>query len=196
MPTRALLAAVVVLALAACNEDAPAPAPRPSSASPAAAPTSAAPSAAPVDPLSPQPAVESSAPAPGRSTPTCRAADLSVADADLLADEQALREVFAIRTGGRTCALQGFPVVQLLDARGGSLEATTTRSGTATRVALTRSTSLSFVLSTPRSGDCAQAATLVVRLPGTDRDLRVATEAQVCGGRLQVGPVERRTDDE
>jgi len=35
-----------------------------------------------------------------------------------------------------------------------------------------------------------------VRVNGTDRDLRAATSMQVCSRSLDVGPIERRQDDE
>jgi hypothetical protein len=147
----------------------------------------------PVDPLSPKPALES---APPLGRPTCRAASLTVTDADLLTSSTELQEVFAVRTSGPACQLKGWPAVRLLAADGSALDARTRRTGTAKAVTLSRSTSLSFVLGTPRSGSCEDAATLVVRLPGTERDLRTATSMQVCDASLSVGPVERRQDDE
>jgi hypothetical protein len=121
---------------------------------------------------------------------------LTVTDADLLADESALQEVFVVRTSGGACQLRGWPVVTLLGSDGQPIDLTTHRVGTATTATLSRSTSLSFVLGTPRTSSCQDAATLVVRLPGTDRSLRAQTTMQVCERRLDVGPVQRRQDQE
>jgi hypothetical protein len=119
-----------------------------------------------------------------------------VTDADLLTSATALQEVFVVRTTGPDCQLRGWPAVGLRRSDGSALALHARRVGTAHAVTLSRSTSLSFVLSTPRSGTCEDAAALVARLPGTDRDLRASTGMQVCTGRLDVGPVERRQDDE
>lgn len=168
-----------------------------SSGSPAASRTTPSPTTAlpePVDPLSPAPAVES--PAPTGSQPTCAVAGLSVTDADLLADAHSLQEVFAIRTTGPPCALQGWPAVTLLGADGAPLPVTTRQVGRAGAVTLSRDSSLSFVLSTPRSQECQDVSALAVRLPGTSRTIRTSTTMQVCGADLTVSPVQRATDSE
>lgn len=161
---------------------------------PTAPATTQAPLPEPVDPLSPRPAVES--PAPTGSAAVCDAAAMTVTDADLLADERQLQEVFAIRTTGAACALRGWPGVSLLGAGGTPIPVTIRRSGTATTLTLDRATSLSFVLGTPRSQDCQDVSTVAVRLPGTNRTIRAATTMQVCDGTLTVSPVQRRQDDE
>jgi hypothetical protein len=148
----------------------------------------------PVDPLSPKPPVE--APAPSPTGATCDPADLSVTDADLLADEHQLQEVFAIRTSGAPCRLQGWPTVTLLGAGDAPIALSTSRAGFPEPVSLTRETSLSFVLSTPRTSDCEDVATVLVTLPGTNRAIRAGTTMQVCHGQLTTGPVERRQDAE
>jgi hypothetical protein len=184
-----LTALAVALVCSACSGSSDHALP---SRTPTPATTTAAPPE-PVDPLSPRPAVESSAPAGG---PTCLASDLTVTDADLLASDTALEEVFAVRTSGSPCELRGWPTVRLLDSEGRRLPLTVQRVRTASVVALSRGTSVSFVLGTPRTSSCQDAATLLVRLPGTDRAIRVPTTMQVCERRLDVGPVERRQDDE
>ncbi|HUR52375.1 MAG TPA: DUF4232 domain-containing protein [Mycobacteriales bacterium] len=177
----------LVLVLPGCSDEQSATPLAPPSASPSAS------QVAPVDPLSPRPPLESAAPLGG---PTCDAAQLRVTDADLLADERALEEVFAVRTTGPACALRGWPAVTLLDGAGRPIPVATRNVRRAGTVTLSAGTSVSFVLSTPRSTSCRDVTTLAVRLPGTRGDLRAATTMQVCAGALSVGPVERRQDDE
>lgn len=184
-----LVLLLVAAALTACGGAAD-----PRTPSPSALPTSQAPVPEPVDPLSPKPAVES--PAPTAASRDCDASRLTIADADLLADEHELQEVFVIRTSGPLCALRGWPAVTLLDAQGAPLTVTQRREGTPVTVTLDPSTSLSFVLATPRTQDCRDVSTVAVRLPGTDRTIRAQTTMQVCDRSLTVSPVERRTDDE
>jgi hypothetical protein len=119
-----------------------------------------------------------------------------VQDADLLADEHELQEVFAIRTKGPTCRLQGWPQVSLLGADDAPIRVVVRRTGTASALSLTRATSLSFVLGTPRTSDCEDVAAVVVTLPGTSRAIRTGTTMQVCRGQLTISPVERRQDAE
>jgi hypothetical protein len=119
---------------------------------------------------------------------------VTVTDADLLADEQQLQEVFAVRTSGPACRLRGWPTVSLLGPDDAPIRVRSTRTGTAQELALTRATSLSFVLSTPRGGPCQDVAAVVVTLPGTTRAIRTSTTMQVCQGELGVGAVERRRD--
>ena len=166
-------------------------------ASPAVTPSSTPSStitAGPADPLSPGPPVE--APAPTPTGATCDPARLTVTDADLLADEHQLQEVFVVRTSGPPCRLLGWPHVTLLGADDAALRPATRRTGSAVELALTRATSLSFVLSTPRTSDCQEVAAVVVTLPGTTRAIRTGTTMQLCHGQLGVGPVERRQDSE
>jgi hypothetical protein len=170
-------------------------------AKPSATPVLPAPTATvPDDPLSPSPARESAAPL-GR--PACRASDLTVADADAVtSDEGVLVEVFAVRTTGPDCQLQGYPALRLLDAAGADLPVRVDRGGhglPSRRVApvtLSRSTSVSFELALPDGASCRDAAAAVVRLPGTTADLRVATSVRACGDAVGVSPVLRRVDDE
>jgi hypothetical protein len=190
-PLAVPLVAIVALVTACGGGDEPISAAP--TATPSSGPTATTPPPEPVDPLSPQPALESAAPL---GQPTCRAATLTVTDADLLTSGSELQEVFAIRTTGPACQLRGWPAVRVLRADGTAIALQARRVGTARAVTLTRATSVSFVLGTPRGGSCEDAATLIARLPGTDRDLRTSTTMQVCGASLRVGPVERRQDDE
>jgi hypothetical protein len=180
-----LLAAVL---LAGCTQGEPSAQPTPTA-------TTTLPPVEPVDPLSPRPAVESPAPS-AAGQPTCSAASLTVQDADLLADQNQLQEVFAVRTSGPTCRLRGWPEVSLLGSDGAALTVAVRRTGTAEALTLSRATSLSFVLGTPRTNDCKDVSTLVVRLPGTNRAIRTSTTMQVCDGSLSVGPVQRSHDAE
>jgi hypothetical protein len=191
---RPALLLVLAALLGGCSGGAPAarstPTPTPTPTS-----TPSLPALEPVDPLSPQPPVESPAPtAQGR--PTCAGATLAVQDADLLADSRQLQEVFAVRTSGPTCQLRGWPEVTLLGGNDAPLTVAFRRTGSAVAGSLSRSSSLSFVLSTPRSTTCADVSAVLVRLPGTDRVIRTGTTMQVCDGSLEISPVERRQDDE
>jgi hypothetical protein len=138
------------------------------------------------------PPVESAAPAPTGAT--CDPADVTVTDADLLADENQLQEAFALRTRGPACRLQGWPSVTLVGSDDAPIRVTSRRTGKAEALALTRETSLSFVLTTPRTSDCQDVAAVLVTLPGTTRAIRTSTTMQVCRHVLDVGPVERRRD--
>ncbi len=178
------------LATAACSGSDPGPV----APAPTASPTQASATPLPDDPLSPRPAVES--PAPTGKQPVCAASALTIADADLLADDERLQEVFVVRTTGPDCALRGWPKIGLLDGEGAPLSAAMTQVGTAGETTLSRDSSLSFVLGTPRTQDCLDVTTVEVRLPGTNATIRTSTTMQVCAGRLEIGPVERRQDDE
>lgn len=173
-----------------------APTPEPSRAD--AAPGVVPSAVTPADPLTPVPAQETAAPI---GQPPCRAADLTVVDADTLVLPDVVQEVFVLRTSGRDCELEGYPDVRLLDASGAPLAVRVTRGGAglpASRpapVTLSRTTSLSFVVSTPRDGTCTDASAVDVTLPGTTTAIRAATALPVCGS-AGVSPVERRTDDE
>lgn len=187
-PTPLALVLVAVLGLSACSAKSRVAAP--ATTSPTTVPTTARPE--PVDPLSPAPAVEP--PAPTGSQPPCTR--LTVTDADLLADDTQLQEVFAIRTTGSPCALRGWPVVSLLGANGTPLAVSSSQVGAARTVTLSRDTSLSFVLSTPRSQDCADVSSVEVRLPGANGAIRTTSTMQVCDGTLTVSPVQRTQDVE
>ena len=184
-----LLTAVV---LGGCGDGTPSAQPTPTSTT---TPTTTRPPVEPVDPLSPRPAVESPAPS-AAGQPTCSAATLTVQDADLLTDEKQLQEVFAIRTSGPVCSLRGWPEVGLLGSDGTPITVAVRRTGTAEALTLSRATSLSFVLGTPRTSDCRDVSTLVVRLPGTNPAIRTSTTMQVCDASLDVGPVQRSQDAE
>lgn len=192
-PTPLALVLAAVAALTGCSDE-PAAAPATPTATPSPTPAASPELPGPVDPLSPRPAVES--PAPTGSQPVCDARRLTVTDADLLADERALQEVFAIRTSGGACALTGWPSVTLLGPDDAPLAVTQRRAGTPGTVTLDRGTSLSFVLGTPRSQQCQDVSAVLVRLPGTKRTIRTGTTMQVCDRTLTVSPVERRQDDE
>lgn len=132
-------------------------------------------------------------PPPG--APPCRAQDLSVQDADAVHVAKAVHELFTIRTAGPDCTLQGVPKVSFRDAAGRTLRADVRTGGlglpaeAARPVTISRATSLSFFVATPRAGACEQAAAVVTTLPGTDRALLVDTMMQVCGRTAAVSPV-------
>ena len=174
----------------------PSTAPQPTSPASAAGPSPAR--VSPVDPLSPVPAQESAAPT---GQPPCRVGDLTVVDADTLVLPQSVHEVFVLRTEGPDCQLQGYPAVRLLDGAGSPLGVRVAQGGQdlpargPVPVTLSRSTSLSFVVATPRDGTCVDAAAVDVTLPGTTTAIRTSTALSVCGS-AGVSPVERRTDDE
>ena len=172
-----------------------------SPAVPTASPSSVAPSPAgkgPEDPLVPRPALESPAPL---GAPTCRAADLSVVDADAIVTPRYVRAVFVVRTTGGDCQLLGFPTVELRGAGGAVLPVSVRRGGFGlpaeqpAAVSLSRTTSVSFQVATNRAGNCTQAASIVVRLPGSGGPLTTPTELRVCGGAVGLSPVERGGSD-
>lgn len=169
-------------------------------APPASEPLPPAPApASPEDPLSPQPALETPPPV---AASTCRAADLSVVDADSLFTPTALTELFVVRTTGPDCQVQGYPAVRLLGPDGAALPVQVRSGGgglparDAGPVTLSRSTSMSFLLATSRDQPCADVSTVAVTLPGTGGTLRAPTELTVCGGAAAVSPVGRQDDDE
>ncbi len=140
-----------------------------------------------------------SAPPPG--LPTCRAAALTVTDADAVYTADAVQELFTIRTTGPDCQLQGYPTVSLRDEAGRPLPAQVRRNGYGMSgagpqvVTLSRATSVSFSVATSRDGDCRPAATLVTTLPGSGAALTASTPMQVCDGAVGVTPVRRLVDD-
>lgn len=152
----------------------------------------------PEDPLSPRPALESPPP-PGR--PTCRAAALTVADADAVYTDTAVQELFTVRTTGPDCQLSGFPAVQLRGAGGAPMAVRVTRGGYGLRsrasvVTLSRTTSVSFFVATARDGQCSPVGSVAVTLPGSGGARTVASGMQVCGGAAGIGPVQRLGDEE
>lgn len=202
VPALALLA---LLALASCDGSSDAgrePSPTPSpTLSPSLSPATGS-SATPTplatriplndDPLSPRPAIES---APPLGQPVCDPADVTVTDADAVITDH-VEEVFVLRTRGEPCELEGFPAVTLLDASGRALDVPVSRSDAQPRpVTMSAGTSLSFTLTTGRTGSCRQAASVRVVLPGTTRSISAATELRACGA-VETGPVTRLEDDE
>lgn len=153
----------------------------------------------PADPLSPKPGLET-APPPGQ--PLCKGTALTVTDADTIVTPSYKREVFAVRTTGRPCQLNGYPTVQLLDASGKPLPVKVEHGGhglPAERPAtytLSRETSLSFEIGTARDGACRDVTSASVVLPQTSTAHRAATPLQVCGGAVGVSPVHRKADSE
>ena len=139
-------------------------------------------------------------PPPG--APPCRASALTVTDADAVHTADAVHELFTIRTDGPDCTLSGWPTVAFRDAAGRPLAATVRRGGlglpaaTAKPVTISRSTSLSFFVATPRDGACRQAATLVTTLPGTRSAVTATTPMQVCKRTVAVSPVRLHSDSE
>lgn len=152
----------------------------------------------PEDPLAPRPALESPAPL---GAPTCQAGDLSVVDADAIVTPSTVREIFVVRTSGPQCQLLGYPEVELRGAGGAALPVRVGRGGYGlpaeqpAAVSLSRDTSVSFQVATDRSGDCTQAETVVVRLPGSAGPLTTETYLLVCGGAVGLSPVERGGSD-
>lgn len=221
MRTVLLALPALVLGLAACSSDPPAPSAgssaQPSSTSPVPAdpgassstPTaSRAPSASaqptppadvPLDPLASKPPLET---APPVGLPACAATALTVTDADAVYTSDAVQELFSVRTTGPNCQLPpSSPTVQVLDAAGAAL-GTVAQGGLglpapgSVPLTLSRDTSLSFFVATKRDGACVPAATLVVTLSGTSSALRAPTGLQVCDRTLSVGPLQRLGDTE
>jgi hypothetical protein len=205
----ALLVVALTATLSACSSSSdgtpvaspaagglPSPSALPSASAPASDPAS--PSPGPEDPLSPQPALES---APPLGLPTCRAAALTLVDADSVVTTTAVQEVFVLRTSGPNCQLEGFPTVELYAGDGTRVAATVRHNGyglpdrPATPVTLSRGTSTSFVVATSRSGDCTPLSELRATVPGTGGQLRAQTPMEVCGGAVGVSPVRRSVDD-
>lgn len=187
---------VVLLMLSACSNSESDPGAR--QATPQPTPqsrTSQTPPPAPSstdDPLSPRPALES---APPLGQPTCRAGNLTVTDADAVIDDEWV-EVFVVRTTSAPCQLQGYPEVRLFGAGDAALGLPVSHDARpAGPVTLSRSTSLSFTLTTKRSGTCRDVTSVDVRLPGQAAVLKTATAFAACD-RVTVGPFERRSDDE
>lgn len=171
------------------------PVPQATTAPATASPTTS-PTARPTSSPSPTAVVESSAPPPG--APTCQAKDLTLTDADTLVTQQNREQVYVIRTTGATCTLQGYPTVTLLDGSGKAIPARYSHGGygqapsSPTPLSLSRGTSVSFSVSTPRAGSCLTAATIVAALPGT---LRASTTARVCSGVAGVSAIRRLDAD-
>jgi hypothetical protein len=195
---RTLLLLLAAALLGGCADDDPAVAPTPTP-SPSLSPVVSTAEPQPVDPLSPQPAVESPAPL---GQPRCSAADLTVVDADQYDVEEGVHEVFVLRTRGAPCQLEGWPAVSFQDAAGKRLPLTARHGGFGLPdeepqpVTLSRSTSLSFLVGTRTDGSCRQAARIVVTLPGTSRALSAGTPLELCGPEFGVSPVRRLVDEE
>lgn len=203
--TRLLTALAAVAVLAGCSNSTPSAAPiqTPTTTSPAPEVTSAAPTATPTtaspspDELSPKPGLES---APPLGQGVCKGSALTVTDADTLVDSQSTREVYAVRTTGPDCQLQGYPTVTFQDASGRTVPVSVQHSGFGVPadkpqpITLSRSTSLSFEIGSARSGTCASITHVTVTLPGTTPAHRVSSQWQVCGGKVAVSPVLRRGD--
>jgi hypothetical protein len=125
-----------------------------------------------------------------------------VTDADTLVSPQYKHEVFVIRTSGPPCQLKGFPAVRLLDSAGHQLAVQTQSGGfglpprTPQTVTLSRGTSLSFEVATPRDGSCQEVAAILATLPGTSGAHRAATSLRVCGATIGLSPVQRMSDAE
>ena len=195
--------ALGLVLLTACSSDAkPESAPTPVPSTPPAAtssPTgspSALPSAtaSPTTAPSPSPSIEQSAPAPG--APTCKAAALTLTDADTLVSQQSREQVYVIRTTGPDCGLQGYPTVTLKGADGKDLAVRYTRTGPAPApLSLSRGTSVSFSVTSTRTGTCADAARIAAVIPGTGGTLTASTTARICEGSATVSAVRRLNAD-
>jgi hypothetical protein len=127
--------------------------------------------------------------------PTCKAAAVTITDADTVTKAGYRAEVYTLRTSGSPCQLTGYPSVVVNGAtvtRGGEgLPAESVRSYT-----LSRTTTLSFALATARTGSCRDESAITVTLPGTTAPKGVVTGLRVCNGRLGVTPVHRLGEDE
>jgi hypothetical protein len=203
--TRLLTALAAAAVLAGCSSSSAPPTAisTPTTASPTPDVTSAAPTVTPTtaspspDELSPKPGLES---APPLGRPVCKGSTLTVADADTLVDPQYAREIYAVRTTGPDCQLQGYPTVTFQDAGGRSLAVSVQHSGFGVPadkpqpLTLSRSTSLSFEIGSARSGACTNVTHVTVTLPGTSPGHRISSQLQVCGGKVAISPVLRRGD--
>lgn len=190
----AVLATCALLALTACSpSDEPVIESSPT-ASPTAAPTTTPTIETPTS--APTTAVPTKSPA----LPTCRGSALTVTDADSLITPSFVTEVFVVRTTGPRCQLDGYPAVRLLGADGRPLPVTLRHGGAGLPpeqpqpVSLSRDTSLSFDVSTPRTGSCQDATAIVATLPGTTTAHRATTDLRVCGSTVGISPVHRRGD--
>ena len=135
-----------------------------------------------------------SAPPPG--APTCKPANLTVTDADTVVTQQAREQVYVLRTNGPDCGLDGYPTVTLRGTDGKALAVTYSHGpGPATPLSLSKGTSVSFSVTSPRAGTCVDAATIRVLLPGTGSALQAATTARICQARASVSPVRRLNAD-
>jgi hypothetical protein len=127
--------------------------------------------------------------------PVCRPSAVTVTDADAVITDR-VEQIYVLRTAGRACQLEGFPEVTFLDAEGAALDLRTTRAAaTPAPVTLSAATSLSFTLTTGRTGSCTPVTALRVVLPGTTGALMVETTLNACG-TVEIGPVHRLQDDE
>jgi len=191
LPPRLLLVALLSTACSGGQTSETAPTPAPTLA-PTRTTAPASPTPLNEDPLSPKPAIESPAPL---GQPVCDPRAVTVTDADAVITDQ-VEAIYVLRTSGRPCQLEGFPTVTLLDGAGRALPVRTTPSDEEPQpVTLSAGTSLSFTLTTGRSGSCVQAAAVRVVLPGTTTPLTAATELRACGD-VKTGPVTRLEDDE
>ena len=191
LPRTFLLLVLVGTACSGTQTSQPGATPTPSPTGAAASP-STDPTPLNEDPLSPKPAIESAAPL---GQPVCDPRAVTVTDADAVITDH-VEAIYVVRTSGRPCQLEGFPSVTLLDTGGDPLPVRYTRSDDdPPPVTLSAGTSLSFTLTTGRTGACRQASSVRVVLPGTSRALSAPTELSACGD-VKIGPVTRLEDDE
>lgn len=200
------LAAVLLLPLTACSSGSdtadrtpvPSASPEPTTA-PTVAPTATAAPTRTVPPTTaptPTPTARTPETAPPPGSPTCQASTLTVTDADTLVLQSTREQVYTVRTSGPDCDLTGYPAVTLKGADGRPLAITYTRDGSTPKpIALSRSTSVSFSVTTARSAPCVDAATISVVLPGTTTARTADTTARACRGAVTVSPVRRLDAD-
>lgn len=203
VPSRSRLCLTLLLPLlGACSGHSTAAGPTPSvtlvtsspTPSPEAVPTTPAPSASRSATTSPTATPMDSAPPPG--APPCKVAALTLTDADSLVTQQAREQVYVLRTSGPNCGLQGYPGVTLRGADGTPLAVTYSQApGTAAPLTLSKGTSVSFSVTSPRSGTCLDAATISVLLPEVPGALTAATTARICQAKAVVSPVRRLNAD-
>lgn len=196
------LAALLLLPLSACSSGSTHARPTPSVATavtpslePSVAPsTIALPTATSTTAPSPTKRAVETAPPPG--APACKAAALTVTDADTVVTQQSREEVYTVRTTGPDCGLTGYPAVTLKDVDGKPLSVRYTRDGSAPPpISLSKATSVSFSVTSARTGACVDAARISVVLPGTGAPLTAATAARACNGAVTISPIRRLNAD-
>ena len=118
-------------------------------------------------------------------------------DADTVVTQTSREQVYVVRTTGADCGLKGYPAVTLQGPGGKALPITYRRQSgtTAAAISLSKETSVSFSVISPRSGGCADATTLRVVLPGTGAAKVAPTTARICQGQAAVSPVRRLNAD-
>ena len=206
VPPGFLVAPLVLLALTACSSGSTSAGPEvtvtttlaPSGEPSAAASETAVPTPIAVTTTNPTPSPTDGAleTAPPPGAPTCKASTLTVTDADTITSQTTREQVYTVRTSGPDCGLTGYPAVSLKGADGSALRVRYAKDGsTPPPISLSRATSVSFSLTSARSGSCVDAASISVVLPGTGSARSAATSARACNGAVTVSPIRRLAAD-